>query len=264
MDRKAKFSLAKNYALYYGSGKAIELAQYDIAIVEPAGQSINSILEFRASGTLAIAYVSVMEIPSWSEEIGLLKSSDFLQVEGSENPFINQQSGNYWLDLRSQRWTDLLLHRISYLLEGDGYDGLFLDTVGYVESLQIPMPLRSALLQAAAQIVRKIKIQFPDCILIQNCGLEELYKLTAGYIDGICWENPPLDRIASQEWASIIIRNLEQVKETYGLQVLLLVEENDSCAREFQRVEELAFAKQFLAYLAPANYTAGVYLIKRI
>jgi hypothetical protein len=125
------------------------------------------------------------------------------------------------------------------------------------------MTLRSALLQAAAQIVCKIKTRFPGYILIQNCGLEELYKLTAGYIDGICWENPPLNRVASQEWAAQVVRNLEQVKETNGLQVFLLVEENDSCAREFRRVEEVAFEKQFLAYYAPANYTAGVSLIKR-
>lgn len=264
MDRRANFSSAKNYALYYGRGRAIELAQYDIAIVEPAGQSINSLREFETSGTVAIAYLSVMEIPPWSEEIGLLNSSDFLQVEGSEKPYINQQYGNYWLDLRSQRWTDLLLHRIAYLLEGAGYDGLFLDTVGYVESLQIPMSMRSALLEAAAQIVFKIKMRFPGCILIQNCGLEELYKLTAGYIDGICWENPPLDRVASQEWADLIIRNLEKLKKTNGLQVFLLVEENDLCSQEYRRIEELAFAKQFLVYYAPSNYTAGVSLIGRI
>lgn len=261
MDRKAEFSSARNYALYYGSGRAIELAQYDVAIVEPAGQSIPSLRGLKTAGTMPIAYLSVMEIPPWSQELSLLDSSDFIQLEGSEKPYINQQYGNYWLDLRSQRWTDLLMHRISYLLEVEGYEGLFLDTVGYVESLRIPMVMRGELLQAAAQIVCKIRKQFPGCILIQNCGLEELYKLTVGYIDGICWENPPLDRVASQEWAAKVIANLEQLKITNNLQVLLLVEENDLCAREFRRVEALGLAKQFLVYFAPSNYTAGVSLL---
>lgn len=88
--------------------------------------------------------------------------------------------------------------------------------------------------------------------------MEELYRLTARYIDGICWENPPFNRIDSQEWAIQVIRNLEVVKETYGLQVLLLVEENNSCARDFERVQEVAKDKEFLVYYAPSFYTAGV------
>ncbi len=258
MDRKAKFSRAKNYALYYGSGRATELALYDIAIVEPAGQSINSLRELTSSGTLAVAYLSVMELPPWSKEFRLLKAGDFLKEEGKDKPYINPQYGNYWLDLRSKRWTDLLLHKVSYLLDGLGYDGLFLDTVSYVESLQIPTAMRSELLQAAAEIVRQMKMKFPGRILIQNCGLEELYRLTAGTVDGICWENPPLDRVECQEWAAQVVRNLKQVKETFGMQVFLLVEENDLCAREFHLVKEVALANGFLVYYAPSNYTTGV------
>ena len=264
MDRKVKFSSAKNYALYYGSGKATELAQYDIAIVEPAGQSIHSFREFRSSGTLVIAYLSVMEMPPGSEEIGLLSTSDFLRLDDKNNPYINQQYGNYWLDLRSARWTDLILHKVALLLEGADYDGLFLDTIGYVESLQIPTITRTELLRAAVEIVRKIRRRFPRCILIQNCGLEELYRFTAEYIDGICWENPPFNQPTSHEWSALVIRNLEQVKEIYDLQVMLLVDENDSCASDFRLVEKVSSAKQFLVYYAPANYTTGVSIIRTL
>lgn len=256
MDRKARFSLATNYALYYGHERAAELAHYDIAVLEPAGQSVNSLQEIKASGTLVVAYLSVMEVPVWSKVLDLLQASDFLQVQGK--PYINPEYGNYWVNLDSQRWTDLLLQRVKDLMEGEGYDGVFLDTIGYVESRQLSTASRTSLLQAATEIVIKIRTMFPDSIIIQNCGLEELYRLTASYIDGICWENPPFNRIDSQEWAGQVIRNLEAVKETYGLQVLLLVEENNSCAREFELVQEVAKDKKFLLYYAPSFYTAGV------
>lgn len=256
MDRKTRFSLAGNYALYYGSGKADLLAQYDIAIVEPSGHSVDSIQELISSGTLTIAYLSVMEIPPWSRDLGLLKASDFIHLDGQ--PYINREFGNFWADLRSSRWVDLLLDRANYLMEEIGYDGLFLDTIGYVESRQLPDNVRKRLISAASKIVAKLRKRFPGRLLIQNCGLEELLKMTAVNLDGVCWENPPLNQPASQEWASHIVGTLEWEKRNHDLQIFLLVEKNNPCANDFHLVEKVAYEKRFLVYKAPTNYIDGV------
>ena len=256
VNRKARFSSAKNYALYYGCGGANQLTQYDIAIVEPSGHSADSILEMKSSGTLVIAYLSVLEIPPWSEDLGRLKTRDLLHLNGQ--PYLNQEFGNFWVDLRSSRWVNLLLERVDYLLDKVGYDGLFLDTIGYVESRLLSSDLRNKLQSAAVKIICKIRKRFPKCLLIQNCGLEDLFKRTAGYLDGICWENPPFNQLASQAWAAQIICILEQEKKSHNLQVFLLVERNHLSAQDFYLVEKVAHDKQFLVYNAPTNYTDGV------
>lgn len=260
VNRKARFSSAKNYALYYGCGRANQLAQYDIAIVEPSGHSTDSLVEIKSSGTLAIAYLSVMEIPPWSEDLERLKTRDFLHLDGQ--PYLNQEFGNFWVDLCSSRWVNLLLERVDYLLEKVGYDGLFLDTVGYVESRLLSSKLRNKLQSAAVKIVGKIRKRFPECILIQNCGLEDLFIRTAGYLDGICWENPPLNQLASQAWAAQIISTLEREKKSHNLQVFLLVEQDHLSAQDFYLVEKVAYDKQFLVYNAPSNYTDGVSIVR--
>lgn len=255
MDKRKQFSQASNYALFYGRGKASELVQYEVVVLEPSGQSSDSLREIQRSGTLAIAYLSVVEVPVWSKVFSQLKSTDFLQV--NVRPYINSEYGNYWVDLASRHWQDLLLQNVSELLDR-GYDGIFLDTIGYVESVSLSPLMRAIQLQAAHQIVQRIRTCFPKHILIQNCGLEELYLLNARYIDGICWENPPLNRSESEDWANIVLGNLERVKESYGLQILLLVEENNLCAQEFHLIQEIAQRKKFLLYYAPSFYTTGV------
>lgn len=256
MNRKARFSYAKNYALYYGYGRANQLAQYDIAIVEPSGHSADSLAEMKASGTLVIAYLSVMEIPPWSEDLKSLKPVDFLHLHGQ--PYLNPEFGNFWVDLRSSRWVDLLLKRVDYLLGKTGYDGLFLDTVGYVESTLLSSNLQNRLQSAAVKIIGRIRKRFPECILVQNCGLENLLNKTGRYLDGVCWENPPLNQLACQAWAAQIITVLEQTKKKYNIKVFLLVEQNNICAQNVYLMEKVAHDKQFLVYTAPSNYTEGV------
>lgn len=256
MDRRTRFSLAQNYALYYGYGRTQELARYDVAVVEPNGHTSNSLQTLKAAGTLLIAYLSVMEVPPWSKDLSKLKAKDFLHLEGQ--PYVHQEFGNYWVDLKSPRWRRILLERVSYLLGDAGYDGVFLDTVGYVESGKLSPSIRIELQEAATKFVRQIRQRFTGSLIVQNCGLEQLLKQTAGYIDGVCWENPPFGQAASRDWVAFMVRSLEQLKRVYGLQILLLVEEDHAKTVNLRMIEQVATDKQFLLYSAPSAYTAGV------
>lgn len=256
MTRKARLSSANTYALYYGCDKANLLTQYDIAIVEPSGHSKDSIQEIKLAGTLVIAYLSVMEIPQWSTDLGHLKSGDLLHLDGE--PYLNQEFGNYWVDLRSSRWVDLLLAKAHHLLAEVGYDGLFLDTIGYVESRRLSPKLRTGLEMAATKLVKKLKRCFSEYLLIQNCGLDTLLMHTAEYLDGVCWENPPFNQHSSQMWVDRVLDSLEQQRRTYQLKVFLLVEETLSNAQDFYIARKIAYEKQFLVYYAPSLYTSGV------
>lgn len=264
MDRQAGFNQAKNYALYYGLGRARELAHFDLVIVEPDGHNAASLRVMQDAGTLVLAYLSVMEIPPAAPENKLLRTTDYLSNEGSL--LSNVEYGNYLADLRSTRWVGLLLQKAGRLIQS-GYDGLFLDTIGDVESTSIPGELRDLQLMAAVNIVGQLRRRFPQHILVQNSGLEKLCSLTAAYINGICWENPPLGIEACIPWVEVITGKLEKLRDTYGIKVLLLQEEKDEAGLGgvgdntdaiFQLAKDISHSKDFLLYKAPYRYIGGI------
>ncbi|KLU66432.1 hypothetical protein DEAC_c18310 [Desulfosporosinus acididurans] len=256
MNKKARFTLANNYALYYGRGKVNQLTQFDIAIVEPTAHSYSSLLKMKSFDTLTLAYLSVMEVSLWSEDLMRLGFGDMLHIDGK--PYISQEFGNYWIDLRSSRWKRLLLDKVEYLLVDQRYDGIFLDTVGNVESDHFSDKMKTELVSAATSILRKIRKKFPSCLLIQNCGLEILFKKTAKYLDGICWENPPFHLPTSRDWISQVMDLLIKEKQKHNLKVFILVEEKNPCANYFDIVKKMAFDNQFLVYFASSFYNTDV------
>jgi len=262
VNRLSRFNAAKNFALYYGAGREEELARFDIAVVEPGGQSPASVRRMQAAGSLVLGYLSVLEINPSMQEFRLLDGSDFLSAEG--RPLMNRDYGNYLADLRSKRWSGLLLHKAGHILHSLGYDGLFLDTIGGVESGDLPVSLRDSLLIAAADIVRKMRALFPGHIIVQNWGLEKLCFLTSGYLNGICWENPDFEGPAGLLRAETAVENLVKLKDKCDLKIFMLIEEKkegagDAAAeRNFRMAREIAERNGFLLYRAPCKYVGDV------
>ena len=81
MKSRLKMEQLNNYALYYGTGKETELANFDLAIVEPLGQTRSSIQFMHEKETLVIAYISVIEIHPTNLLFGLLKDEDIENVK---------------------------------------------------------------------------------------------------------------------------------------------------------------------------------------
>ncbi len=258
MNRLARFKQAQKYALYYGTGREGELARFDLVVVDPGGQSDQAVRLLRETGTLVLSYLSVMEIPPFRPEIKLLKNTDLLTENGSL--LLNPEYGNYLADLRSKRWLGLLFQQAGRLINQSGYDGLFLDTIGDVEWTRIPGELRDLLLLAAVKIVCELRLMFPGHILVQNGGLEKLCLLTSEYVNGICWENPPLTARASRAWTRTITERLAGLQDKYGLRVLLLLEAQDKTETgndgtdQFRQAEMIAEQRGFLLYQAPFRY----------
>lgn len=252
MNRQKKLEVAENYVLYYGSRLEKEIGNFDIAVLEPAGQTPDSLHEIKKNGTLVLAYLSVMEIAAWEPELRMLKQGDFLQSHGRS--YINPAYGNYWMDLRSNDWRDLLGHRANRLLNGAQYDGLYLDTIGYVEAPFLYPDLRAELLRAAADWVQRLRSSFPEHLIIQNGGLVELCHYTANFVNGFSWENPPLQNVLDTAWVQGIIAKLAYFRNM-GHKIFLLWENPDESSAEAQ---QLVAKNGFLAYWAPGSYAAGI------
>jgi endo-alpha-1,4-polygalactosaminidase (GH114 family) len=252
MTRREKFRSLRSFALYYGRGEADRLARYDVAVVEPKGQSPGDLKKLQASGTLVVAYVSVMEVASYDPELAWLKEDDFLRIDGERAR--NDEYGTTLVSLSSARWRGLVHHRIGTLLLRDGYDGIFLDTIGNVEWETLGDRTTSER-AAAVGLVRELREAFPSHVFIQNNGVVRLFTDTARYVDAVCWENPPFHLPQTRDWAERLAERIGEEAKSYGCSVLLLAEQGlDRSPLAAEKVDEVASRLGFASYRAPHRY----------
>lgn len=258
--RKDRLLLARNYSLYYGNRRIDELAKFDLVIVEPKGHSINDIKQLKEKNTLVITYLSLMEVHPTEPIFKNLTVEDFLHVEGK--PYINESFGTYLVNLQSITWMNYLLKVVKHQLNELESDGIFLDTIGDIEMLSLPNPIKERQLKAAVNFLYVIKLLYPYHLIIQNNGLESVCLHTAPYIDGICWENPPVSLMESKPWVDLINQRLSILINQYDLKILLLLEETTEKKRNaYAHAKKLAKERGYILYNAPNNYVEGVNML---
>lgn len=262
MNTKGRLVHSENYALFYGLGEVEKLSKYDFVIVEPKGQKKEGIERLKAGGTLVLAYFSIMEINTWEKEFELLLDEDFLTIDNDR--IINHNYGTFLLDLRSAKWQEFIYIKTEKLIKDVGYNGLFIDTIGDLELNIIPSVERQQLINAAVSILKRIKETFPHCILIQNNGLNEICLMTQPYLDGICWENPPVSQKAHLPWMLSVLDRLSRL-EKKGIRILLLCEEDRTNIFKIikskiiiHRAKKVTKEHNFLLYIAPKQYVNSV------
>jgi hypothetical protein len=251
-DRKQSFKNAQNFVVFYGHGQADVMSQYDIAIVEPAGQSEQSLKELNHAGTLVIAYISITEVPEYDPLKKLLREADYLRLNG--NIVKNKDYNTMVADLRSRNWIGLLLHRISGYLRNAGYDGLFMDTISNVEWPWLPAGVRAEQQAAALELVKRIRTLHPNHLIVQNNGLESLCYETAPFIDGICWENPDFVRPETYSWHESVRIKLKKLVSNHDNRILFLQEKSTTNEPGHESAVHWAKREKYLHYLSPDHY----------
>lgn len=251
MDRRSKLLNAQKFTVYYGKDDIDLLREYDIAVVEPAALNDSQTQNIQNFETMVIAYLSFLEIPHWSSLLTYLADDDFIHIEGVK--LINPEYGNYCANLSSAKWQQILLHKVSELLTLRSFDGVFLDTIGFLEYDQIPLEIQDIQIRSAQSILRRIRGRFPDHILIQNGGLSEVIYSTKSYIDGICWENPCWEK--QGQWSHNVAYYLAELQHCLGLKVFLLFENADIHSPSYMKAKELEEKNGFLIFNAANSYT---------
>lgn len=241
-----------NFIVYYGYGNEGMIKKYDLAILEPKGQSKESINTLKETGVTVLAYVSVMEVSGNYESYKLLRDEDFLLVRGQRVK--NEEYSTYLIDLSSKRWQSMLLHHIGNLIYNYSYDGVFLDTLGDIEDYDIPAEHQNKLMNSAVNFLKQLKEQFESIIVVQNNGVGKLSSLTADFIQGICWENPPLCKDSSKDWVETVAKQLKYLQLKKSITVLILIEEKDNETIYVKEAQALASYNGFLLYKAPYRY----------
>lgn len=262
MNRKENFLNAKNFAVYYGMD-IDGLFGFDIVIVEPSALKPEAVRQLQNSGTIVLAYLSVIEVMPCMQEFRFLKEEDFIRIGGE--PLQNKLYNTYLANLNSKRWKQTLYHLAGRYIQLYGYDGLFLDTIGDIELQVLPDNQSQSLLIAAIDFIHGLRSRFHDVLIVQNNGLNQLCTFTAGLVDGICWENPQLHDKESTQWTAGIIKRLQVLKRDKNIQVFLLSENHtgrgyfaDSKMPLDDSVYSLAMRHNFLFYQASYRYVNGV------
>lgn len=246
------FSRLSSYTVYYGSFEAVTLSKVDAVIIEPMAYTPQQVREMRDAGILVIGYTSVMEAGPHLPYYSQLEETDFLHdVNG--NRVSKAEYGNDVLDLTSAHWRGMFFYEVGKLLTEQGYDGVFLDTVGNVELARLPT--QSQQLTAAVDVVAQLRQWFPTKILVQNNGLELLTHRTAPYIDAILWENPPLTDKKSAEWVKRMRDKLKDLTKRFNVRVLVLFDGVEFMSRR-QWIISRSFADEsgFIASFSPRHY----------
>ena len=96
-----------------------ELSQFEWVVVEPGHVSASDLAYLKAQGRTVFAYLSVGEYQGDLTAAGLQDAASSIR---------NSAWNSQVMDLEASAWRDYLLGRAS-ALKGQGYDGVFLDTL---------------------------------------------------------------------------------------------------------------------------------------
>jgi len=164
------------YACYYGSNHLVDLAEFNLVILQPSHYSAKDIRVLRSQNTYPIAYLAVGEEPaaqstvSWS----LIDPVTGLVVR---NPVWQ----TILVDCRSPAWqTYILQQRIPEII-ARGFLGIFLDTLDIAE--QYPVTRWGVI-----RLIQQIRSFYPNLFLIGNRGFSILDE-TIGLLNAFLFES---------------------------------------------------------------------------
>lgn len=174
-----------HYNCYYGPETTLPDKCF-MAILEPSGWSENALARLSGDGVIAIGYCSLGEAdPELAGKLTEREGQSWkLDLDGDGKGDLNGNWGSVFSEPRSQVWTDHILKRAREIT-GQGFKGLFLDTL---DTCDLDPQLPSAMVQ----LLRKIREELPEAILVCNRGFS-LFRadpslLTDHLVDGVMFE----------------------------------------------------------------------------
>jgi len=147
----------------------ISWEDYDMAILDP---DYHPPLEDVPDQVILIAYVSFGVAVDYRSYWPRAKDQPWLV---GEKP---GESGNYFVDVRSQAWKNILIQEVIPDIVAKGYDGIFIDNIDHGTRLNEVFPGQfGGSEDAMIQLIRDVHEVFPDLMLISNNAYEFLPKI---------------------------------------------------------------------------------------
>jgi uncharacterized protein (TIGR01370 family) len=211
-DTRTRFDDIESYTVFYGTGRADELAQFDLAIVQPDTLTTEELAALEAEGTIVVAYLSIGEAEPERE----------WYTDGRVDPAwelgTNENWGSRFIDANQTGWQDLMIELAGESID-KGFDGVFLDTLDTVD-------LFPETTDGMVEIVRRLRDSYPNAVIVQNRGFTVLDETTE-YVDGLMFESLTTSYdFVNQEYISadngFLANELATLSEETGLVILAL------------------------------------------
>lgn len=182
-----------NYRVYYG--KQIEdmsasYGAYDAMILEPHYYTSSDMKALHdTTDSLYIGYLTVFEVPSWNAEfVEKMLPEDYLKFK--DTLVFNENYNNYVGDIRSESYRQLLLDEVEETIASKGFDGIFLDTVDWIDYfVSNDKVFSESLLEGYLLFLKALQENYPKLALVQNRSFWSYDQGAVKYLDGIMWEN---------------------------------------------------------------------------
>ena len=246
---QAKLADVKDYTYYLDKGNdAIgkSMTKLDLVIVEPLEMQQKYIVNAQKSGTLVYGYINVMEADKWNTALyQQLKEEDFYRDKQGERMYFAKWD-SFLMDLTSTHYQDILLAEIEQQIVQKGLDGVFLDTVGNINSY-LPEDEQKWQNEAMLSFIQQIKKRHPNISVAQNWGFQTLADYTAPYIDFIMREDFSYPVVGKDKWSLDMMQQLVHIRNKFGTQVMAIGFEEESKSRA------LAEKHHFKFFYSPAG-----------
>ncbi len=182
----------KSFRIYYDkidTSILKDMRAYDINIVEASFFNKDDVSDVHSSTSHIVGYFSLIEIGYWDTVlINDLYECDFLRDESGEKlKSLNDE--NYLGDISSLHFRKTLLEQIDTRILDKGMDGVFLDTLDWIDYYGPKTGLYRKISTGYESFLKELRDNHPDIMIIQNRGFDSYKNFSHEYIDGLLWEN---------------------------------------------------------------------------
>ena len=199
----------------YGRLEPESIKGYRYVILESKYYTFYEVQRIKSQNEKVVAYISLGEIN--------VNSSYFHQFN-SDFSGKNEVWNSHYLNLKSEKTIEILMKMIDNIL-ANGYDGLFLDNIDNFSDFG---PQSNQKLEVI-KLIKQIKTEYFDHILIQNSGLQ-LINETKPYIDSVVVESVASNftfddnsyKLRAEYEFDEYINKLILIKKQYHLPILLI------------------------------------------
>jgi len=241
-----------HWAAYYAAdGPVAPLAAFDLLVFDGDRHPPLSPLVDR--GKTVIGYLSVGEVENTRAHFADVKNEGILLHE-NEN-----WKGSYLVDVRDPRWSKRIVEQLVPEMLRRGFHGIFLDTVDNAPHLERTDPRRfRGMTDAMANLIRTIRLHYPQTKLIMNRGFEILPQVEQ-HIDMVLAESIFADydfatrtyKLVPQNQYQGLVKVLQTAKQRRPqLTVLTLDYWNPDDAAGITRIYSAQRANGFHPYVA--------------
>ena len=199
----------------YGRLNPEAINGFKYVILESKYYTFYEVQRIKSQNEKVVAYISLGEIN---------ENSSYFRQFNSDFSGKNETWNSHYLNLNSEKTIATIFKMIDTIL-AYGYDGLFLDNIDNFSDFGPQANQKEAVIQ----LIKKIKTDYFNHILIQNSGLQ-LISETAKYIDCVVFESVAsnytfddnLYKLRSDFDFETYINKISQIKKKFNLPIILI------------------------------------------